>query len=234
MSFPAFGRIALCAAAVAVLVSACLPDAHQDYEDFLSKTESYRQSGVVDAGPVDAKPPVDPIKGNYFASCYSDLMAGNLNKMLRFYTETEFVPETSGGKITLKLYPFKVTARSFAKSETTNVPLSFEATPVDATGKFKATSPSIDIAGAANPFSGSDITISPLTLDGRFTATGKDKFCSGFAGKITKPITNDFTAACLFYPLKEGDAFDFPGGTGESLSIPSLSLTLKQDDFVCQ
>jgi hypothetical protein len=225
--------------AALLVVYACIPHPDDDYDKFLEATKDMRGSTTTSDAAVDAKPPVDPVKGSYFAACYSDLMASNLHKTLRFYVQTEFVPEGTGGNLTLKFYPLKATTRTIAQSEAVGNPFEFKS-PVAADGKFSASTDKADVNGQANPLSGRDITLSPVALNGRFG--DKDKFCSRFTGKIVVPITQDFEAACLFFAQKDNATFALandPSGPSESLSLDNGATTAKlgaaggNGDFIC-
>jgi hypothetical protein len=214
---------------------ACLPHPPEDYERFLKDTETLRVGAVSDAS-VDAKPPTEGVQGVYFAACYSDLMAGNLHKSLRFFVQTDFVPTGQGGKLTLKLYPLKSVARTIAQSEAVGDPLVFDQSTVQADGKFSASVARGVIPGEGNPFSGRQIVATPLLLDGRFGA--KEQFCANFVAKVTEPIIQDVTAQCLFFSQAPGAVFslsgDAAGPTGPSDSLTVSSGVQKTANFVCQ
>lgn len=183
---------------------ACLPDPAGDFDDFGAKTESYRAAPVKDSGTVDGEAPKDPIKRAYFAACLSSLSNGRPDRTLRFYTETSFIPSSTGGTLELDLLPMKADATSFEKTSGVAPDTKFAAVPVSSNGAFAATAAVINIDGAANSISGRPITIEGVTLNGTF---GTGTFCSEFAGQITAPIQQAFTATCLFVPLDNKATF---------------------------
>jgi hypothetical protein len=205
-----------------VVFAACLPDAKKDYDEFLTNTESQREKpggGVSDAA-VDAS--VVAIDANYFAVCYSALMAGSMGRTLRFYTQVKVDPMGAGGKAKLVLYPMRADARKFERGMATNAPLTYDNVTVDANARFNATLATVSIEGAANPLSGRDITLDNVKLSGLLYA--KETFCSGFSGTITMPIMQDFEAICRYFSMKEGDAFSFEDDTANGLPQAFLSI----------
>jgi hypothetical protein len=214
---------------------ACIPHPSEDYDRFVKDTETLRGLTAGDGGDIDAKPPTEALKGVYFAACYSDLMASNLHKTLRFFVQSEFVPDAGGGKLSLKLYALKTGARTVSQSESVGDPLEFAQTKVAANGKFSSSVAKGTIAGEGNPFSGREIVATPLILDGRFG--DKARFCSTFLAKVTAPIVQEVNAVCIFTEQAEGDAFTLSGdpiGPSDSLKLTKSSATLKVPDFVCQ
>lgn len=205
--------LSLLAASVCAF-AACFPDPHGDYEDFVGTTADLRKDDiggdvdggggtVIEAGP----PPTEATKGLYLGVCLPNLGFGDISKTLRFVTRTEFTPNDAGGILNLKLSPLPVAEKAFNTSKTVGTPLNVgDAIPLTATAGFSGAIPEAVIDGAANPITaGAAITLVDITLDGTFSAT--NTFCSSFAGKVTKPIQNDFKAKCLFFPYEEGAAF---------------------------
>src|SRR5262245_27563220 len=91
-----------------VSVAACV-DPTADYKDYVKRTEPFRM-GAADSGPVDSTAPTMSVKGTYYLSCLPGLAFGDIEKLFRFYAESEFTPNMSGGggKLTLKLTPMKI------------------------------------------------------------------------------------------------------------------------------
>jgi len=214
-------RAAICSLGLLSLaaVSGCLPNPKSDYEDFLDRTESYRtdpSKADADVAPVDAQAPKEAVKGLYYASCLSQLAFGDVRKLLRFYTLTEYTPnDQGGGTLNLNMTPMlgydKVNDGPTAPD---NFSLTFargDAIPangtVDGAGIFTITLGTVNLVPEANPITGRQIKIENTILKGRF-ASSTDAFCSTLQGQVTVPIQQPLTAEdniCLFVPLKDGD-----------------------------
>ncbi len=165
-------------------VVACIPHPSEDYADFLERTADYRKKPPVDdSGPVDAQAPTQAIEGVYYGSCLSALSVGDLNKVLRFYTEVRFVPGAGGGKLDIQFSPLKGVDFSsgqpvpsppakVAKSETHGTPFGAKGADVSATGRFEVSFPNVIIDKNANPISGREISIDAVFFRGLFSAGG--------------------------------------------------------------
>ena len=211
---------------VAVVAAACV-DPAGDYQAYLDRTSQYRGSGD-GGGVVDSVAPTMGVKGTYYVACLPNLSFGDINKLFRFYVESEYVPAmgSAGATITYKLTPMNIrddqgailppAGLKFAKPS--NPTLSVTNSPVDAKGKFVANFMTAMIGKSTNPISWRDITGDNTTLSGYFS--DKD-YCGGLSGHVVAPIDQDLgTAAdnvCLFKQLKDGD------------TLPSLTA----NDFVC-
>lgn len=175
-----------------------------------------------DGAPSDAGPKKDV----HFAVCYSDLMAGNLVKTLRFAAQV--APQVGAGSVSITLYPLAKDGRTVSQASSLGPPLVFSNVSLGANGAFSTSLATVDIPGGANPFSGSDVTFSPFALAGNYKADAP--FCAGLVSKITKPITNDFSGTCLFVPQGTGDGFGI-SVSGDVLTLAGGSLRVS--DFAC-
>jgi len=165
-------------------VVACIPHPSEDYADFLERTADYRKKPPVDdSGPVDAQAPTQAIEGIYYGSCLSALSVGDLNKVLRFYTEVRFVPGTGGGKLDIQFTPLKGVDFSsgqplpsppakVAKSETHGASFGTKGADVSSTGRFEVSFANVIIDKNANPISGREISIDAVFFRGLFSAGG--------------------------------------------------------------
>ena len=213
---------------VGSVVAGCLPNPKADYEDFVDRTESYRvdPSAADSAPPPDAQAPKEAVKGLYFTSCLSQLAFGDVRKLLRFYTVTEYTPSDTGGTLNLTMTPMLgfdpnagpidgITGKpsgEFVSPD--NFSLTFGRGPaipaagtVDGAGVFTAIMGTVELLPEANPISGRPIKIESTVLKGRF-ASSTDTFCSTLAGQVVVPIQQPLSAPdniCLFVPLKDGD-----------------------------
>ena len=215
--------MSLFALAVATAGSACFPDPQGDFEDYQERIKGYvppstssSSSSSGDAGPIDSGPP--PVKveeGTYFASCLSELAGGNVKKTFSFWATTKYTPNAdaaTGGTLAITLEALSVEDGNAPKTVsranivsklpdiagTSNSENSFVATTV---GGVPAS-----FAGAANPISGSDVTISNAGLKGRFNTSG---FCARLFGHVDKPeaASRDLAEGqnqCLFTPITDG------------------------------
>jgi hypothetical protein len=207
------------------IFAACIPHPKEEYDDFLTRTESYRNKPPVedDSGPIDAQAPTQAIEGLYFGSCLSSLSVGDLNKVLRFYTEIRFVPGTGGGKLDIQFTPLKgvdltsgnpvpVAPDNVSKGQTFGAPFGQKESPVSTTGRFKVLFPLVTIDKNANPISGRDITIENVTFEGLFSATASPPAAdSGTADADTGDADPD---AGTVDAAPQADAGTTDGGAG--------------------
>jgi hypothetical protein len=202
------GAFALCAFA-----PACFPDPEGDFKDYTGNTAQFRtDTKPKDAGPpVDSAPPTVAEDGLYFGACLSKLAAGRVDRVLRFYTETKFTPDATGGtgKLTLKVTSMKLSAGNgppptVSKSETVGTTYTVETT-TNAAGVYAAALGTVNVPGAANPISGRDIVVETTQLPGKFA---KGKFCSQLVGHVTTPTDIELVGednTCIYIQVKEGD-----------------------------
>ncbi len=91
-------------------------------------------------------------------------------------------------------------------------PVNIPNLPLAADGSFVFNSPvDIDIPGAGNPLSGTDVSLGTLVLKGKFEA--KPRFFGGFTAKITKAAAGvgaPVTANCIFDAAAMGDQLKAP------------------------
>jgi hypothetical protein len=166
------------------IFAACIPHPKEEYDDFLTRTESYRNKPTPedDSGPIDAQAPTQAIEGLYFGTCLSSLSVGDLKKVLRFYTEVRFVPGAAGGKLDIQFTPLKgvdlssgnpvpVPPDNVSKGQTFGAPFGQKEADVSNTGRFKVLFPLVTIDKNANPISGREIMIQNVTFEGLFSAT---------------------------------------------------------------
>lgn len=192
--------------------SACLPDPKAEFDDYAEKTASYRQNGPRDGGDIDSAAPTEAVTGLYVGVCLSQLAAGRLDRVLRFYAPVTFVPDASGvgGKLTIKLTPLKLGPNntpppSVSLDQTVGDTFAINEAAVDAKGIYAGTIGTVNVPGVSNPISGRDIVIENTALPGRFAV---EKFCSQLSGHVVQPTDIDLTPdanTCLFRAVKEGD-----------------------------
>jgi hypothetical protein len=198
-----------------------------DYQAYLDRTKDYRTSGG-DGGTVDSVAPMMGVKATYYVACLPNLAFGDINKLFRFYVESEYVPAMAPAKakVTYKLTPMNIrddmgailppATLKFAKPM--NTTLTAADTPVEANGLFAADFLTAMIGKSTNPISWRDITVEHTKLTGYFS--DKD-FCGGLSGHVVAPIDQDLGTpadnVCLFKQLKDGD------------TLPDLKVT----EFVC-
>ena len=159
---------------------ACIPHPKEDYDDFLARTEDARAPlPIEDSGPVDSSAPTETIEGLYYGSCLSSLSLGDLNKVLRFYTELKFVPGAAGatGVLDIKFSPLKGVnlsggnpvpepPSSVSRGQTFGDPFGVTTQPVSTTGKFRVLFRKVVLDPNTNPISGRSITIEDVTFEG--------------------------------------------------------------------
>lgn len=162
---------------------ACIPHPKEDYDEFIERTADARAPiPKEEAGPVDSTAPTEAIEGLYFGSCLSSLSVGDLNKVLRFYTEVRFLPGATGGKLDIKFTPLKgvdlssgnpvpVPPDSVSKSQVFGDPFGVTGSDVTPAGRFRVSFPKVTIDKNANPISGRAIEIENVTFEGVFSAT---------------------------------------------------------------
>jgi len=161
---------------------ACIPHPKEDYDDFLARTEDARAPlPKEDSGPVDSSAPTETIEGLYYGSCLSSLSLGDLNKVLRFYTEVKFVPGPAGanGTLDIKFSPMKGVnlnggnpqpepPSSVSRNQTFGDPFGVTAQPVRPTGRFRVLFRNVLLDPNTNPISGRPIQIEDVTFEGVF------------------------------------------------------------------
>ena len=161
---------------------ACIPHPKEDYDEFLERTGDARAPlPKEDVGPVDSTAPTEAIEGLYYGSCLSSLSLGDLNKVLRFYTEVRFVPGTSGGKLDITFSPLKgvdlssgnpvpVPPDSVSRGQVRGDSFGAKESPVTGQGRFRVVFPKAVIDKDANPISGRPIEIENVAFEGVFSA----------------------------------------------------------------
>jgi hypothetical protein len=199
-------------------VYGCIPHPSDDFDDYNKRTEQFRQT--VDASS-DSAPPEGSVKGLYFGACLSKLAAGRVDRVLRFYTEVDFVKDATGptGKISLKLTAMKLAPGNqppptVSKSETVGKTYTIDNQPTDALGVYAGAIGSdtdgngvsdVQIPAESNPISGREIIVENAALPGRF-APGT--FCSQLSGHVVQPTDIELEGpanTCIYIPVKEGD-----------------------------
>jgi hypothetical protein len=145
-----------------------------------------------------------------------------VSQLFRFYAESEFTPNMSGGggKITFKLTPLIIRDDLGALIPASTLTLKDEmkgviqAMNVDvaANGKFVANFMTAMVDSHANPISFRNITVENTTVAGIFQAApdgGAVPYCGGLSGDVTAPIMQPLGPGnqnpCLFVPGKLGD-----------------------------
>ena len=192
---------------------ACIPDPKGDFDGYTDRTSQFRDLPPKDSGGIESAPPTVAEEGLYFGACLSKLAAGRLDRVLRFYTETKFTPDATGGtgKLSLKLTPMKLGPNNgppptVSKDQTVGATYSVTDAPTSATGVYAAKVGTVNIPGAANPISGRDIVVEVAELPGKF---GKGRFCSQLIGHVTTPTDIQLEGesnTCIYVQVKEGDA----------------------------
>jgi hypothetical protein len=236
---PAFVRKALVSSATAIagitLIIACIPDPKGDYEDFTANPKNVKAAPITqssssssglteqpDAAPLDVAP--GGKKSTYLAVCYPSVAGGDLSKTLRFIADVEVKGGANGNTLQLTLNPLNGTSRAFNRADIVGAPIILKEAGLTGSGIFTLSVPSADILGPANTFSGRDITVKDLELQGRYA---EKKFCSGFAGDIIRPITSPFSAGCLYFAEEDAKTF---GPSADRLSFSVQDVVLRGGD----
>ena len=203
---------------MAAQASGCIPHPRDDFDEYNERTAKYRETGEATSSTV---PPEASLKGLYFGACLSSLAAGRGDRVLRFYTEVDFVKDATGptGKISLKLTAMKLAPGNappptVSKSETIGPTYTVENAVTNALGVYSAPIgvdtdgngvPDVRIPGESNPISGREIVVEGTDLPGRIT-TGT--FCSQLVGHVVQPTDVNLEGAantCIYIPVNEGD-----------------------------
>jgi hypothetical protein len=206
------------AVSIPAFVVGCIPHPADDFDDYNKRTEQYRQ--VADASS-DSAPPEGSVSGLYFGVCLSKLAAGRVDRVLRFYTEVDFVKDATGptGTISMKLTAMKLAPGNappptVSKSETVGTTYTIDKQPTNALGVYAGAIgsdadgngiPEVQIPAEANPISGRLIIVENAGVPGRF-APGT--FCSQLVGHVVQPTDIDLEGpanTCIYIPVKEGD-----------------------------
>lgn len=193
-------------------------DPKGDYEDYVKATEKYRSSGGSDAA-LDTSAPTTVVKGTYYLSCLPNLAFGDINKLFRFYVESEYTPMGAGGSLTLRLTPMRIRddagnllpAAGLTLKKEASGTLSVTSVPVAMSGKFTANFMTAMVAATSNPISFRLIEVHDTTVVGVFQSApdgGPGSYCGGLSGQVVAPIMQDLGMpadnVCLFQPLAEG------------------------------
>lgn len=196
-----------------------------DYEDYVNRTDKYRMG--MEASVIDSVAPTNSVKGTYYLACLPFLAFGNADQQFRFYVDSEFTPNMTGGggKLNLKLTPMIIrdaanctpdcqliaNSKLVLKDEMKGV-LTVTDIPVDGTGKFTANFMTAMVDHLSNPISDRNITVENTTVQAIFQASpdgGPSNYCGGLSGKVVMPIMQDLGMPsqniCLFTPLKAGE-----------------------------
>jgi hypothetical protein len=189
--------------------TACIPDPHGDFDDYVEKTAPFRKT--IEAGVIDSAPPTTAVEGLYFGACLSKLAAGRIDRVLRFYTETKFTPDAAGGtgklqlKLTaMKLGPGNTAPPTVSKDQWTGNTYTIDTT-TNAQGVYTANLGTVNIPANANPISGRDIIVENAAVPGRFA---EQKFCSQLIGHVIEPTDIDLEGpanTCMYFKVKDGD-----------------------------
>ena len=201
------------AVVVPTIAVACIPDPKSDFEDYTKATETIRNQPPTEGGAqLDSAPVTESVKSLYYGACLSALAAGDLKKLLRFYTEVEYTPDGPGatsGRLLIKLTALKFGTNfnapdAVSKAWTAGTTYTVE-TRTNAAGGYQATLGNVTIPGVANPISQRDIIVEMTSLPGTF---GSGQFCSQLIGRVVVPTDLQLEGpsnTCLFFPVKEGD-----------------------------
>lgn len=190
---------------------ACIPHPEQDFEDYQDRVASFPKP-VIEASVFEAAPPpTKAVEGLYYGACLSELAFGQTAKVFNFYTLTKYTPDPSGAKLMLSIQPLAVVQQAppptISKAGAVGSEIPAPAANVDAEGKYLLELGTVNVPGAANPISGSDVVISSAKLQGRFSEA---KFCARLGGNVEKPEAAKRTLdmeqnICQFVPIKDGD-----------------------------
>lgn len=200
-------------AAFVLLSAACIPDPEGDFNAYLERTASLNQQPSTADASIDSKPPTEAVEQLYVGICVSELAVRDPAQALRFYTETKFVPDPAGAKLTISITPLRgwdtvkkkyVTPETAAAAEKRGDLYSAESA-VDASGRYTARFPQVRLVPEANSVSGRPSLLTNVTLDGRFT---QDVFCANLSAFLAEPYEANLAAdknTCLFTRIKDGD-----------------------------
>jgi hypothetical protein len=175
---------AFLAVSVPLLLLTGCPDAEGEYEAFKERFSKIDSGAVVNCDapiPCTAIPQPGEIDGDYFFAFASSLE--KTKPMVFVATIT-----TSAGAAGTDMH-WSLQALDWSDRVTPVGPAIDAGTiSIAADGTIDADLPPIDVVGAANPFSHTDITADVSSLTGQFCA-GQTFFYGDFDGTVTKPIT---------------------------------------------
>ena len=190
---------------------ACIPHPEGDFEDFQERVSNLPKP-VIEASTFEAAPPpTQAVEGTYYGACLAELAFGSASKRFNFFTVTKFTPDPAGAKLELSIQPLKVVNRNppptVTLADAVGPQLAAPPANVESSGRFRLELGTVNVAGAANPITGSDVEIVGAFLDGRFAEA---RFCARLGGQVTKPAAAARTLdpalnICQFVPIKDGD-----------------------------
>lgn len=204
--------LALCVATLAALTGGCT-DPKSRFDEFDDRVPLPQ---IADAGP-DA-PPLDmlpDVTGEF-------LLAFSINisptTPIQFRMENVLTQNPDGtGVLDTTITPLTVAARM-------NVGTPFVANdvPIAVTGEFSIMSDGVEVPGAANPITGSDI-VANVILNGRLRTP--DLLCGDLAGMVIEPLMLDLSPGSTFAAIRIT-----PGATGGQLPDPVSACPVDPPD----
>ncbi len=175
---------------VGILLAGCpSPEVEERYDEFGEKTQDIRDDAA--SVKMDVAGTLVDVTGTFHFSLTATPVAPTTP--FQFIATTTFTPDDAGGgQLDLELQPL-----SLGLGQTNNpreftgdaIPLSFT---VDEAGTFDADLGEINLIGAANPVTGSDI-VATMQLQGAIQ--DENVYCGNVGGMVTVPANIDLTGS---------------------------------------
>jgi hypothetical protein len=172
-------RVAFC-----VLLLAGCPDPQGQFDEFTNRQAMLDLSANVDM----SLPPsmIYDINGTFLAAV-STMLSPTMP--LQFKLDVTMTMQADG----TALVNMVVTPLSVGSRNPVGTPVNFTGGVVNRDGTFSFNFGTVMVPGAANPITGSDITVTNFTLQG--VIRSQNRFCGNATGKVTSPIMYDLMGA---------------------------------------
>lgn len=174
---------------VTVLAGCPSPEAEGRYDEFVDKTQDIRDDAAT--VKMDVAGTLADVTGTFHFSLTATPVAPTTP--FQFIATTTFTADAAGGgQLDIDLQPLSLdvlatnTPREFIGD---TIPLSFA---VDESGAFDADAGEINLIGAANPVTGSDII---ATMQFQGAIQDENVYCGNVGGMVTVPANIDLTGS---------------------------------------
>lgn len=183
-----------------LLLTGC-PDAQGEFERFGEEYCALNPDKPTCGGEIEgcsgdpcAIPQAGEMDGSYLFT-----LSSHLSPDQPVVFETELTTEPGPGGLGLQFSLVMHALDSATRSSFVGPPIEAGPFEVDATtGCFDAVFPPLDVAGEANPISGSQLVVPAAELIGQLCAPG-DFFCGSVQGQVEQPISIDLAGSTFTF-----------------------------------
>ncbi len=197
-----------------MFATACV-NARDQYDEYLERTDTVRgkDPSAIEAGVFEGAAPDGGFSGTYAMTCLPNLLAGRVDRALRFVATITF----DGAKLNIVLRGMDKTATNLSGA----IGNSYTASAtVGADAKFKWDFGKPEFPKEFNTIRDEAVAFSSATMDGILIS--EKKFCAELGGEIEKPSVvplNESTDVCMIEQVASETA-DFPQYVREDFHCP--------------